>query len=285
MGILDDALNSQDAKRSQRLSKEAQKSKIENRKIKEGTYRGIDLVDGTAKVQLDGQTTATSGYKLITNAPLGDGDRVSIRPNGVGMPRADAKNVAAEVAAAIEKVDPIFASLVFIRIVTNNTFNLNATSNFASGGLMKYNYDPKSLRFKGKSAFNLNANTNIPPNPASTSFSFDFVDENNFVSFTSPSENFATVADFLVYFPADIWKKTIDPWRGFYDNLSTAPIELEISLNGVTNLSSLLIDLSGAFYFIKGECQLFPSVSPLVFSFRFRKRVTSGDPLPWFSLG
>lgn len=94
MGILDDALNIQDAKRSQRLSQTARKAKIEANKIKEGTYRGIDLVDGTAKVQLDDQPIATSGYRLITNAPLGDGDRVSIRPNGVGLPRADARNVA-----------------------------------------------------------------------------------------------------------------------------------------------------------------------------------------------
>ena len=99
MSILDDAINSQDAKRSQRLNKEAQKSKIENNKIKEGTYRGIDLVDGTAIVQLDGQDSTTSGYRLITNAPLGDGDRVSLRPNGVGLPRADAKNVAPKIDA------------------------------------------------------------------------------------------------------------------------------------------------------------------------------------------
>lgn len=99
MGILDDALNSQDAKRSQRLNREAQKSKIEANKIKEGTYCGVDLVDGTALIQLDGQESITSGYRLITNAPLGDGDRVSLRPNGVGLPRADAKNVAPKIAA------------------------------------------------------------------------------------------------------------------------------------------------------------------------------------------
>lgn len=97
MGLLDDALEIQDGKRSRRLSQSARKAKIDSHKIKEGTYRGMDLTDGTARVQLDDQPTTTSGYRLITNAPLGNGDRVSIRPNGVGLPRADARNVAPKV--------------------------------------------------------------------------------------------------------------------------------------------------------------------------------------------
>ena len=136
MGILDDALNSQDAKRSQRLSKEAQKSKIDSNKIKEGTYRGIDLVDGTAKIQLDGQINTTSGYRLITNAPLGDGDRVSIRPNGVGMPRADAKNVAPKIA---EEEKPDF--LLFGRAI-EISYQANATRlDTISGNIISFSVD------------------------------------------------------------------------------------------------------------------------------------------------
>jgi hypothetical protein len=93
MGLLDDALNMQDSKRSARLAQVSRAAKINANKIKEGTYRGISRIDGTALIQLDGQDTVTSGYRLITNAPLGNGDRVSIRPNGVGSPRADARNV------------------------------------------------------------------------------------------------------------------------------------------------------------------------------------------------
>ena len=139
MGILDDAINSQGAKRSQRLSREAQKSKIENNKIKEGTYRGIDLVDGTAKIQLDGQTNTTSGYKLITNAPLGDGDRVSIRPNGVGMPRADAKNVAPkkDTEKVKEKLVEYFlfrVSLEEYRITDLSKFGFSKTGSVGGNG-------------------------------------------------------------------------------------------------------------------------------------------------------
>ena len=298
MGILDDALNSQDAKRSQRLNKEARKSKIENNKIKEGTYRGIDLIDGTAKVQLDGQTNTTSGYKLITNAPLGDDDRVSIRPNGVGMPRADAKNVAPKIAEEIKEIDLIFASLGYVEIVTpnnNNDLFLGATSKLVAGGLMKYTYDPKSLKFKGKERFNTAQNTNIPPSPIGTNYELNFRGINNFVTYTFPLRGGSLFAQFAVFFPAEIWQSIMEPWIGSYSNNSfsvlkfdTAPVEVEIFLNGAMNFPSLRINKETRdgilYYFISADCQLNPEQSPVTFSFRFRKRVTSGDPLPWFSL-
>ena len=300
MGILDDALNSQDAKRSQRLSKEAQKSKIENRKIKEGTYRGIDLVDGTANVQLDGQTTATSGYKLITNAPLGDGDRVSIRPNGVGMPRADAKNVAPKaIVEKIEKIDLIFASLGYIGITTFDNVQslfLESRTKLATGGLMKYLYVPKSLKFSAKGKFDATQNTRIPPSPVGTNYVVDFVKDNNFVTYTFPTNTGSLFAEFAVFFPEKIWKDVIDPWIGYYTNelssaikFDNAPVEVEMFLNGVTNLPTLTINKrireGISYYSIAADCQITPEQSPVTFSFRFRKRVTSGDPLPWFSLG
>ena len=298
MGILDDALNLQDAKRSQRLSREAQKSKIENNKIKEGTYRGIDLIDGTAKIQLDGQTNTTSGYKLITNAPLGDGDRVSIRPNGVGMPRADAKNVAPKVAEEIKKVDLIFASLGYIGITTFNNVQslfLESRTKLDTGGLMKYAYIPKSLKFSAKEKFDATQNTRIPPNPIGTNYVVNFVGDNNFVTYTFPPNTGSLFAEFAVFFPEEIWKKIIDPWIGYYTNESfstikfnNAPVEVEMALNGTMNFPTLRIDKETrdgiSYYSMAADCQFATERSPVTFSFRFRKRVTSGDPLPWFSL-
>ena len=299
MGILDDALNLQDAKRSQRLSREAQKSKIENNKIKEGTYRGIDLVDGTAKIQLDGQTNTTSGYKLITNAPLGDGDRVSIRPNGVGMPRADAKNVAPKIAEIVKKVELIFASLGYVGIATpSNTRDvfLDSRSKLASGGLMKYTYAPKSLKFNAKEKFDLTQNTRIPPNPqVGSTFEVDFIGDNNLFTYTYTAGTGSLFAEFAVFFPEEIWKKIIDPWIGYYTNESfstikfnNAPVEVEMALNGTMNFPTLRIDKETrdgiSYYSMAADCQFATERSPVTFSFRFRKRVTSGDPLPWFSL-
>ena len=297
MGILDDALNSQDAKRSQRLNREAQKSKIENNKIKEGTYCGVDLVDGTAIVQLDGQDSTTSGYRLITNAPLGDGDRVSIRPNGMGLPRADAKNVAPKIATEVIKKDElIFASLGYVGIATpRNTqdfFLDTRTSYLNKGGLMQYKYDPKSLVFKSKGKFDLTKNTRIPPSPIGTNFEVDFTGDNNFVTYSYPVGTGSLFAEFAVYFPAKIWKKIFEPWLGvYYPNtaitFNQAPVEVEMILGGLmNNFSSLTIrkDTGIDYYYIAGDCQYPTLISPITFSFRFRKRVTSGDPLPWFHL-
>lgn len=129
MGILDDALDLQNAKRSQRMRAEARKAKIQASKIKEGTYRGVDLTDGTARIQLDGQSTITSGYRLISNAPLGNGDRVAIRPNGVALPRADARNVAPPVAedVAIEQ-QFVFLDLRELSVGAFTSFDFFANS-------------------------------------------------------------------------------------------------------------------------------------------------------------
>ncbi len=58
------------------------------------TYQGKDPTDGTDKVAI-GASEATSGFKLISNAPAKVGDRVSLRPNRQGgLQRVDARNVA-----------------------------------------------------------------------------------------------------------------------------------------------------------------------------------------------
>ena len=137
MGILEDALNYQDTKRSQRMAQAALKAKIDARKIKEGTYRGIDLIDGTARIQLDGQPNTTSGYRLITNAPLGDGDRVSIRPDGVGLPRADARNVAP--VADITESEQVQKSLIYVTNFSDATISVINTRNLVIDTIEGFN--------------------------------------------------------------------------------------------------------------------------------------------------
>ena len=55
------------------------------------TYQGIDPVDGTDRVMINGETN--SGFRLISNAPLSIGERVFLRENNQGgLQRVDARN-------------------------------------------------------------------------------------------------------------------------------------------------------------------------------------------------
>jgi hypothetical protein len=54
------------------------------------TYQGIDPVDGTDRVAINGETN--SGFNLISNASLSIGERVFLRSNQGALQRVDAKN-------------------------------------------------------------------------------------------------------------------------------------------------------------------------------------------------
>ena len=347
MGILDDALNSQDAKRSQRLSKEAQKSKIENNKIKEGTYRGIDLVDGTAKIQLDGQTNTTSGYKLITNAPLGDGDRVSIRPNGVGMPRVDAKNVALKIAeeSAIEDIlREATVSSIDIFVYTGSIFVSCQKSNFRAvyPNQLIYKYvnskltESPTVNNANIVAYGENVRRDSNENPIITPIivTASLESTNQDLVFTvnlnTPFESVTVSGDcgqnlqpsailfvYTISFPIKQWIDLLKKFQDYKDWINPAiekfylwadcPIEIDArggaDLSSATNfglIESLILITSDATA-IKEASTIFltvdafrnprtPDITPFPtgtafqFAARFRKR-TSGDPLPWFSLG
>ena len=342
MGILDDALNSQDIKRSQRLSKEAQKSKIENNKIKEGTYRGIDLVDGTAKIQLDGQTNTTSGYKLITNAPLGDGDRVSIRPNGVGMPRADAKNVAPDKAIKEQVFADIAAKLRYLSFWVYSTYGYSSLpSVFAQIGIgsdipiIDYIYDGRTIRYKQKTklkdlpptVFRVTEDTTNPAyvvgmNRSLCSFQvklnpIDAEDKNELTinlnqalpTYPNPWINpvnssgllaspvYGAYIEFEIFFPEKEFKSKFKNIQTDNYTEANSPFEFEIIINGAqitTNpLDTPIIVLyyDGSGFSGKGwylsfsySYSISPNLTQYIMSFRYRKRVASGDPLPWFSL-
>lgn len=77
-------------KQTERIQSQSDKEKRDRQAYKFATYQGKDPVDGTDIVSVNGETT--SGYKLISNASLDIGDRVSLRPNQGGLQRVDAKN-------------------------------------------------------------------------------------------------------------------------------------------------------------------------------------------------
>ena len=322
MGILDDALSSQDAKQSQRLSKEAQKTKIENNKVKEGTYRGIDLVDGTAKIQLDGQTNTTSGYKLITDAPLGDGDRVSIRPNGVGMPRADARNVAPDIAVEgikiINDIAAFFGGMDFFvasggKDITKPSSGMEILSILP---WVDYLYSADTKRFKNKKqALPILTGTLRKPfgdptvgapnigDPLLSSYEINFTrdqdgnDRNEIkIIMNVPLANLPSpfsVSSFLVVFPKKLFEsKFTNIPVGTY-GLLNSPIEVEMFVNNALIIASntrqtnvdILEDAGNYSLSVFTSNAISAGSAIHTFSFRFRKRVTSGDPLPWFSLG
>ena len=271
MGILDDALNYQDGKRSRRLSQVARKAKIDSHKIKEGTYRGIDLTDGTARIQLDGQPNATSGYRLITNAPLGDGDRVSIRPNGVGLPRADARNVAPLVDDDVAVVEDI------LREATISSLSIFCFTGSPLSGQPKSRFDfvyPISFSYKYVNsrlvevpeinAASINAdgsNTRIVgvdpvTTPINITTTFDSTTDNlifnllldsAFESVTVPvGENVPPTAFALIYtisFPIEQWGDLLKRFADYKDWINpdidnfylwgNCPVELDFKGNGL----------------------------------------------------
>ena len=92
MGLADIARAKQIQKQLDRLQSVQDAEERDRHAYKFATYQGKDPVDGTDIVEVDG--VKTSGFKLMSNAPLEIGDRVNLRPNQQGLQRVDAKNVA-----------------------------------------------------------------------------------------------------------------------------------------------------------------------------------------------
>ena len=76
---------------SDRLCSQSTKEKRDKLLNPFATYQGIDPVDGTDRVMINGETN--SGFRLISNAPLSIGERVFLRENNLGgLQRVDARN-------------------------------------------------------------------------------------------------------------------------------------------------------------------------------------------------
>ena len=289
MGLFENGLNIQRAKQASRIMGLAKKPAPNQIAI----YRGKDPIDGTDIIQV-GANEPVSGYRLISNNPISIGDRVYIRPSkqGFGLQRVDAPNVAKqtlpEVVEDTTAATFVVGNLAFLEIFSLDggfDFFMQSTNNLVTGGLLEYQYRPKSLFFVKKGAFNFGANT--APDPDGTvvvNFKDDGETQNNFVAFTPnvlPTSD--VFANFQVYFGLKDWQEVFNPWLGSYGGSSffTAPIEVEMSINGVTDSPFLRIGYSEAnsLYFITADF-FAPPAGVLTFSFRWRKRGTE----KWFSL-
>lgn len=102
MGLVDSARAKQIQKQLDRLQSAQDAEARDRNAYKSATYQGKDPVDGTDIVAVDG--VKTSGFKLMSNAPLSIGDRVNLRPLQSGLQRVDAKNVAPVLDEIVEDV-------------------------------------------------------------------------------------------------------------------------------------------------------------------------------------
>lgn len=112
MGLADIARAKQIQKQLDRLQSAQDAEERDRHAYKFATYQGKDPVDGTDIVEVDG--VKTSGFKLMSNAPLSIGDRVNLRPNQQGLQRVDAKNVAPVIPIDEPVIEDIFVKILFL---------------------------------------------------------------------------------------------------------------------------------------------------------------------------
>ena len=112
MGLADIARAKQIQKQLDRLQSVQDAEERDRHAYKFATYQGKDPVDGTDIVEVNG--ARTSGFKLMSNAPLSIGDRVNLRPNQQGLQRVDAKNVAPVIPIDEPVIEDIFVKTVFV---------------------------------------------------------------------------------------------------------------------------------------------------------------------------
>ena len=134
MGLADIARAKQIQKQLDRLQSVQDAEERDRHAYKFATYQGKDPVDGTDIVEVDG--VKTSGFKLMSNAPLSIGDRVNLRPNQQGLQRVDAKNVAPVVDDIAEEiVNYIYVSTYGGLIIVINTTTNRITKKINVGSL------------------------------------------------------------------------------------------------------------------------------------------------------
>jgi hypothetical protein len=95
------------------------------------TYQGIDPIDGTDRVAINGEIN--SGFKLICNAPVSIGERVYLRKNKQGgLQRVDARNRRLVAVSAIEPdipdIIPAFFLGLFYEVLITYTGGSTVTS-------------------------------------------------------------------------------------------------------------------------------------------------------------
>ena len=171
MGLADIARAKQIQKQLDRLQSVQDAEERDRHAYKFATYQGKDPVDGTDIVEVDG--VKTSGFKLMSNAPLSIGDRVNLRPNQQGLQRVDAKNVAPVVVDDIiaeEIVNYIYVSTYGGLVLVINTTTNRITKKINVGSLAyaiiycpsnKKIYASKAQQVDGISVIRQSSNTVI----------------------------------------------------------------------------------------------------------------------------
>lgn len=128
--FLDKVINIAKNAQSERVINQAAKEKRDRLLPSFTTYQGIDPVDGTDRVAINGETN--SGFNLISNASLSIGERVFLRPNQDGLQRVDAKN------------NPPESPVADIPDVAEYYFGLNYMY-FVSAGIEDYSLEQEIL--------------------------------------------------------------------------------------------------------------------------------------------
>lgn len=269
--------------------------KREDAQKKDVRVGGVDGRTGRYQVFSADGGLSSNGVPTSNAAPPSDGFVRGLQsPNVNAISLGWRKYVAEDIVRVAEEVENQFVAgnLAFTSINYfggGDDFVLFSTANITSNGLLEYFYFQDSLEFFDKGVFNIASNTYIPIAAEGSVYDIDFSGDNNRIIFDPINMPASSIfADFEVYFDKTVWEDVFSGWLGSYfgATFSTAPVELEISLNGLTQSPSLQIGFSSSVnaYFIRGDCFLIPAEAPVTFSFRYRKRVTSGDPLPWFAL-
>ena len=159
MGLADIARAKQIQKQLDRLQSVQDAEERDRHAYKFATYQGKDPVDGTDIVEVNG--AKTSGFKLMSNAPLSIGDRVNLRPNQQGLQRVDSKNVAPVIDQAPIELDiteyyfglnyvyfaAVFETSSSITIILEGAiFDLTIRA-FAGGGEISYSLTGNTFEF------------------------------------------------------------------------------------------------------------------------------------------
>jgi hypothetical protein len=281
MGILEDGLARIEQRRSQRIQAESQNAKRSPYQL--ATYQGKSLIDGSDIVKV-GSDDPVSGFKLVSNASLGIGDKVSLRPNNAGgLQRVDARNVAPLEDLAVTGDDFVGASLVvvgFLKVVDLGFIGAAFESTLTlENGFVQYLYYKKGFKFKKKTTFNLNKAVGSTTSAISYVFSFDAtkIYLNMTVGSGSITESIGQIKLIVAKpFNADFVEGAV--------SLESSPIEFDLSFSNTSftagQVSFFMIPATNLW---QVTAQIgFSGVSPSTetFSFRWRKRGTT----QWFSL-
>lgn len=185
--FLDKVINIAKSAQSDRIINQAAKEKRDRLLPSFTTYQGIDPVDGTDRVAINGETN--SGFNLISNASLSIGERVFLRPNQDGLQRVDTKNNPPENPVAdIPDVAEYYFGLNYMYFVSAGIENYSLEQEIILEGDTITDLTIRAFIGQGEITYELAGNT----------FTFVWVTVGNFViEYRRESQRLAAV--FVIY--------------------------------------------------------------------------------------